>query len=102
MNALIGQYSDHWQITSFVAKPTWLQLLVLFRRNLANELRQRHKNSETSIEVVPNSAVMTLEAVSSLRQIKLSRRHDDLLQLKNGALRKQQTKMTQTAIGNRV
>ena len=35
INAFIGQYSDHWQTTSFIAKSTSLLLLLLFCRNLA-------------------------------------------------------------------
>ena len=45
INAFIDQYSNHWQIISFIVKSTCLLLLLLFRRNLAYELKQKtHEN----------------------------------------------------------
>ena len=44
------------------------------------------------------SAIMTLEVVSNSEQIKISRRSRDFLQITNKALRQQQTKMTQTTM----
>ena len=40
INAFIDQYSNHWQIISFIVKSTCLLLLFLFRKNFVYELKQ--------------------------------------------------------------
>ena len=55
-----------------------------------------------TLEIVSNSsnfdksqfAIMTFEIVSNFEQIKISRRSRDLLQITNKVLRQQQTRMT--------